>query len=548
MTVRKTSRRMFLLGAAGSAFAIPFLPSILGRGSKAEAQPDRPRTFISLRTAHGGVVPSEFFPERSLLDQTTSMGALPWDARFGRVTPQQSGDQTFFSPILGASSLALTPRIQSVMNAYLGLDYSVYAGHNVGFHLGAYATKLAQSSDFLNVDHWGPTIDQLIAYSPTFYHQADAGPLASNPIVRMGTSVGHAQPGSPGTPMAVFRRREDDALGVWRELFEPSGRILASDPEAERLLRLDAFNDAHGAYQRLLSRASQPGGRLSRLDRERVERHMSELASLRARMEAASMCDVPEQPAASNVRQRFLDLAAMARAAVECGLSRVFVFDASSFSLLPTEAFGGRGTHDFAHAAAASTNSVTEFGESYAESSRGYWVQWYQQIFEHAVLPMVHALDFEDEMGRNVLDHSLVQWASECGMETHASVSVPLVTFGALDGAFQTGYFVDYRSDEDWQNVSYRDERLQPDWKRGILYDQYLGAVLRGFDVPEETYDRYRLRPADARGATSGDEVSGPAQIGGYGAYHISHAGRDFYHDAAVHEFANNPLPAVQNG
>ena len=59
---------------------------------------------------------------------------------------------------------------------------------------------------------------------------------------------------------------------------------------------------------------------------------------------------------------------------------------------------------------------------------------------------MAQRLDsVEEAPGMTYLDNSLLVWTQECGMETHGSVSIPVVTFGSAAGCFKTGLLVDYR-------------------------------------------------------------------------------------------------------
>ena len=101
---------------------------------------------------------------------------------------------------------------------------------------------------------------------------------------------------------------------------------------------------------------------------------------------------------------------------------------------------------------------------------------------------------------------------------------------------------MDYRSDQLANNDG------DPEMRLGLVYDQLLGTILRGFGVQQEEYDRYRARPLGTRGTT---EVapSAPALVGGFGAYSNdqSHDSR-YYHEEAVRIFADEPLPGIWIG
>lgn len=538
MPVRLTSsRRMFLRGAAGATLAIPFLPSILRR-SVARADSTATRVFMALQCEHGGMSRGEFFPDDAIATSTTSLGGLPWQARHGLLQRSESGGRAEVSPVLSAGAGSLTPRLVESMNALCGLDYSIYAGHNITYALGAYATG---GGDYESKDSWGPSIDQLIAYSRTFYPQApEGGPVVPLPLLQTGESVGHLQPGNPSSPLGIRGATNDDRL--WATLFQPGGPTNGiTDPELEPARRVAAMNDAYAAYARLQSRASSAGSRLSSEDALRLERHMDAVSQMRNRIEAASACDVMDPGGGIPAEDRGRVRGELARAAVECGISRVFNFNVLNWDLVPTDIIDRwGGSHGFAHAAA---------NEDPVNEARDWWHTLYQKIFEFEVLPMVQALDFEDADGQNVLDNSLLLWTSEAGMQTHQSHSIPVVTFGSLGGCFSTGNFVDYRSPRDFGDVGRRAEWLRPDWRLGVLYDQFLGTVLQGFGVPLAEYDHYRARPAGERGSFERAPEGAP-RVGGYGAYSVAQVQRSaaFYHEEDVHRFAEEPLPVLWRG
>ena len=411
MTVRLThSRRMFLRGAGGAALALPFLPSILG--SQASAASAGPCVFVSLRTGHGGAWRSEFYPEDSTLTDSVGLGSLPWQARRGELTARNSDGRRSVSRVLAASSEALSDRVISAMNVMMGIDYAIYPGHNNAYHLGGYCAKL---HGFDTDGSFGPTLDQILAYSPAMYSQnAQGQPEIPLPVVQTTDSIGHVRPLDPTSPVRLQRGVENRRL--WAFLFQPGGApIRDSDPVATSEMRIAAFNDVHGALARLRSRGSSPGGRLSQEDGRRVERHMDAISSLRAHFDNALTCSV-ENPGddldaiASGQAQ-----ADLTRAAVECGMSRIFSYATGGTNFLPPEVRSRWSDphQDFIHQVSNDPRPAVEDGRA------DWWHLILQQAFEYSVLPLVNALDFEDAEGRNVLDSSLVMWSAEAGIDTH---------------------------------------------------------------------------------------------------------------------------------
>ena len=75
MTRDDTTRRMFLRGLAGSALAIPYLPSVCSRAfAQAPIPSIRPR-FMAICTDHGGVWGQSLYPSSELLTQSAPVGS-----------------------------------------------------------------------------------------------------------------------------------------------------------------------------------------------------------------------------------------------------------------------------------------------------------------------------------------------------------------------------------------------------------------------------------------------------------------------------------------
>jgi hypothetical protein len=116
-------------------------------------------------------------------------------------------------------------------------------------------------------------------------------------------------------------------------------------------------------------------------------------------------------------------------------------------------------------------------------------VRSYQRIFESCLVDLAAKLDVEEAPGMTYLDNSLLAWSQESGMETHGSVSIPVVTFGSAAGFFKTGVFADYRRtdpeaasfDPGAGNVQYF----------GLLYAQWLATVLQAMGAPPSEFERW---------------------------------------------------------
>src|SRR6187401_35339 len=156
------SRRQMLLGLAGTAVALPVLPSLLTRTAYgADPVFARPPRLYWVTTDHGGAFEASMFPSTSLL--TTSQ-ALYSDhtVRSGALAATTSGTDTVLSPVLRAPSSSLSAAMVAKMNVLWGLDVPFYIAHNTGLHLGNYARNDGNGSDGVAVQgDPRPTIDQI---------------------------------------------------------------------------------------------------------------------------------------------------------------------------------------------------------------------------------------------------------------------------------------------------------------------------------------------------------------------------------------------------
>ena len=164
------SRRQMLRGIGGATLALPILPSLLCRTAYgADPVFTRPPRLYWVTTDHGGAFEASMFPSTSLL---TASQALYSDhtVRSGALVPTTSGSDTVLSPVLRAPSSSLSAALVAKMNVLWGLDVPFYIAHNTGLHLGNYARNDGNGGDGKAVQAFPrPTIDQIMAWSPSFY-------------------------------------------------------------------------------------------------------------------------------------------------------------------------------------------------------------------------------------------------------------------------------------------------------------------------------------------------------------------------------------------
>lgn len=476
--VSTLSRRHFLVGASGFTLALPVLSSLLVKKAYG-ADPvfvRRPRLYW-LTTNHGAALESAFFPSDSLLTDSQQLFA---DHRVAqgvlRGTNTESGPpRTVISPILQAPRNVLSERRISQLNVLRGIDISFGIGHHTGGHLGNYACNEAVGGVAFDAQSEPrPTIDQLLAWSPSFY--ADLGPIRERALV-MGTraiSFGYSNPSMASGSVQNIRGAES-SRALFNRVFVP-----AATPESARVPVVDRVLES---YRRL----RHGNRRLSAADRQRLDDHMDRLAELQRKLNAAfpSSCRSVIAPTDDSALHMSLDpqdavryaqlYNEVAAAAFICGSSRIAVLGLADEQRFVD--FAGDWHTDVAHRWLDPTNQDL-LGRSY------------QRIFESVFLDMAARLDAEEADGLSYLDNSLLVWSQESGMSTHDPVSLPIVTAGSAAGFFRTGLSLDYR------RVGNPDSQFRPlvnseSTYMGMLYNQFLAGVLQAMGMPPSEFERW---------------------------------------------------------
>jgi len=474
------TRRQFLRGAAGFTLALPTLPSLLV--SKAYGDPifvRRPRLYW-LTTNHGGAFESAFYPRESRLSNTQQLFADHAVAS-GPLLPEglpANPPKTALSPILQASSSVLSARRIAQLNVLRGFDYPINIGHHTGGHLGNYARNdgLAGLAREIQSEP-RPTVDQLLAWSPSFY--GDLGAVRERALV-MGTrtlSYGYSNPASASGQVQSIRGTAS-SRELFHRVFSPGGAANSTRaPVVDRVLE---------SYRRL----RHGNRRLSGADRQRLDDHMDRMAELQRKLNAAvpSACRATPTPTddstlhqqatpADAVRyaQLFNEVAA---AAFICGATRIAVLGLADEQRFVD--FTGDWHTDVAH----------YWDQPHAQD---LLARSYQSVFEKVFLDMAARLDGEEADGLSYLDNSLLVWSQESGMSTHDPVSLPVVTAGSAAGFFRTGLSIDYRRRESAESRYQPLSKVEPLYA-GVLYNQFLANVLRAMGMQPSEFERWGHR------------------------------------------------------
>jgi hypothetical protein len=484
----KIGRRHFLTGLGGFALAIPFLPS-LEKAASAGSAAARPN-FFYLGSDHGGSWDNNFFPSSAL---PNSVEAVPGHTvSSGALAATISDGKASLSSVLNASSASLSSALVGKMNVLRGLDVPWYIAHNTGLHLGNFARNDGNGGDNLVVAALGmrPTIDQIMANSPAFYSATD---IATTKLRSMIMNSGRQLSWSFAVPDQGVQSAVQSVQGVNSSLQLFNG-IFGGDQMAGPAPRPPVVDKILANYKSL----REGNSRLSAADKARLDTHIAMLAQLQSSLNARVACTTPSTPTDDANKhqsgskadtalygQLWMDVVA---AAFACGASRIGVLgfgDTAGFS----DYSGTDWHHDVAH-------------QWYLDQQQGWLVQSYQGLFEQVFVYLAAKLDQLDAgNGQTVLDNSLLVWSQECGMETHASYGVPVVTFGGAAGALNTGLYCDYRQNgqaaaviNPYQNAGDMSSAALNGYLTypGLLYDQWLATAIQLMNVQTSEFELWK--------------------------------------------------------
>jgi hypothetical protein len=468
-----TTRRTFLRGAGGFTLALPLLPSLMPRGAGAKGNWTIPPRFVSICTQHGAVWEDFMHPGEDSL--TESMNYAGHQIRRGDLSLSVEGDRASFSPVLSGSSELLTPELAAKMNVIRGLDVPFYIGHHRGGHLGNWAANDGNGED--GVEQQGnptPSIDQILAWSPTFYNDLSTT-LERSLLVAASHSYGWSSPQTQSGEIQQMAS-EYSSLALFNRIFVPEEEETSPRPPVvDRVL--ENYNSLRQSDRRLSAR-----------DRQRLDEHIERVDELQRRLSVQVSCgdiDVPRQDAdwIRGEPSYYVNPELQAQAwslyndvivtAFLCGTSRIAVLGITDhFST-----FTGDWHQDVAHQAHLPD------GDRQGEIMAGN-----QDTFESVMLDLISKLDVDEGDGSTLLDNTLVQWTQESGPFTHESIDTTVVTAGSAGGCMRTGQYIDYRN----RNVLAEEEFYQDTPVRlyaGLLHQQYLATTLQFMGLSPDEYE-----------------------------------------------------------
>jgi hypothetical protein len=458
----KVSRRQFLRGASGAVLALPLLPSLLPRGAEAQAlaQASSERYFVHMTTWHAVFQDPYYGPMLTATPtETLNHGGiavrkmpLPWSTQ---------GNLTVLSEILRASSTLWTPRLRDLTTVINGLDFPRGIGHNRGGTLGGSDTD--------------PSVDQIMAGAKSFY----PNPVAQPAIVRNSVSKTRNGTGTVETQAAA-----ESNVKLFDRLFKNISSTSGSTttpPVEEKVVLVDRVREHANLVMNDPSCSADCRTRLSDyLDMlSQVESKVQVQAALtsnfqrpttdtQALEQAAGFYGTPSMQV--QCEQLWNDIVVAAFAA---GISRIYVCGPTTYTFGPEPENNWHGM--YAH---GQDDPVMRAGFNAAV----------QRQFEGALLDIASKLDqVKTADGATLLDKALVANSFEMGSGGnpghHHNRCIPIVSIGNAGGYFRTGMSVDYRDLTQFTWSS------NPHWWNGLLYNQWLGMVLRAMGVSNADFN-----------------------------------------------------------
>jgi hypothetical protein len=411
------------------------------------------------------------FPSASLASNRQALFA-DHDIGSGPLTSTLNGDARVVSPILSGASSTFTEALLAKMNVLYGLDVPFYIAHNTGLHLGNYARNDGNGGDGGAVQAFPrPTIDQIMAWSPNFYDDLSSVRERSMVMSSRPVSWNYSDPEKQGGTIDNVRGY-DSSRALFDKIF-----VAPDTGPAPRPLIVDRVLES---YKNLRN----GNRRLSAADKQRLDDHMARIAELERKLTAGASCgDVmkPTDDAQNHYGNTEKDAIAYGKlwnevvaAAFVCGTSRIGVLGYGSTDKFV--AYGGDWHQEVAH-------------QWQLADKQELIKQSYQKVFEGVFLDLAAKLNIEEAPGMTYLDNSLLVWSQECGMSTHDSVTIPVVTFGGAAGFFKTGQLCDYRRIGNANSTF--DPMAGGKQYLGLLYNQWLATVLQAMHVPPSDFERW---------------------------------------------------------
>ena len=434
-------RRHLLLGGLSAA---PLISSLDQFAEGAQAAPRRVVFLVS----RNGMWDSNFFPE--LVSSSPTSDDLGVQGPLGR------------SPVLGSAFDSLRSKLAIVR----GLDGLFNDAHNRAAPLCASSTpgSVFQPPPFAH------SIDTILGDAPNVYE--------ADPVLRVLRLSAALNPktfnNSWSWTMEAEKPRQlpvlsyKAAFAALMGSFPSAASTQVSTVEPKALYSERALERVASRYQRLAK-----SGRLSELQRVRIENHLTDLraatAALASPPVAGNNCQPAEELASDTAVKRTQSVLSLLSSALACDLTRVATVDLCAAS--------DAGETDTSWHENSHYPEVAELGPA-GLLRYSSWVATRVSEF----LTQLEQTPAED--GGTLLDHTLVVWTNELAWgNRHDSLSVPVLLAGA-SGRLVTGTQFDFR-----QSGPELFGPLSPR-RHGVPYNYLMNTIFEHCGVPPELYER----------------------------------------------------------
>jgi hypothetical protein len=433
--------------------------------------------------------------------------------------------------VLTASGSVMTPALAQKFNVLRGADICWDIGHQNGQNLG----NFAQSGGATTLVHpyATPTIDQFMAYSPSFYTQDDLVNKMTQRSMCIGSgalSWNYASPSAKQGQM-VQQPAQASNINLYSYLFDPGTVYNGIDASI--------VDGIKGSYDLLKKHP-----RLSKGDRLRLDTHLERmweverLVGLTKKFQADPNLPPPPQESTDSVVATPGYNTSPALQAKACDLVADMIVLAFSTGACRIGTWPNRKRF--------LTEHISNWHGMVAHTSKGVTkaqelaVGYNQGTFEHIMVKLAAKMD-EVTMadGSTLLDNSLLMLTNEHGQITHhAGMDYSVVTAGGAGGYFNTGKFVDFTDQtkvlQPYAGAIKYAPGLLPE-SPGLYYHQFLANALMSMGIPAEEWEHFTDWTAD------GPEKS--AKTKGYGYHKVSPGLAPHYAEAKL--VMGDKLPVI---
>ena len=518
------NRRMFLRGTGGAVMAIPFLPSLMSQAFAADPDPGPVgKCFFAVGTDHGAIWGKNMYPDDAVLTQTMNYAGR--NVRYGDLpsTPNADG-KVVFSPMCTASAQVMTPTLAKKFNILRGTDFTFASGHHKGGYLGNFAERNGGLGGINSDAYKTATIDQVMAYSPSFYTQDD---LSSKMTQRSfcineyggggGTLSWNFTSPSTKTGDVVSQSFYMNNEALFDYFFKPTVALYNMDQ-----LIVDRVKKQFDMLKK------HP--RLSKGDLARLNQHVERMFQIEQQIKVGDSIEIPSLPAHN------------------CALSNAYNCNGSTKNHWKhhdgdTMKSSAKWIADYCDVmtdvmVAAFSTGVCRVGTWYqtlkfnleeklvndwhgmvghegfgAQVAQQWALAYNQGTFEHILVSLAAKMDAEDMgNGTTLLDNSLLMQTSEAGQMTHHSgcMNYPVVMAGGAAGYFKTGMFVDFCDttkvyDDLKMNIAGRPGLILE--SPGLYYNQFLANALMSMGIPKAEWENFTEYTTE--GPSKSDKVKG---------------------------------------